>query len=60
MRPKAARIGDVRIRRLFAFFPFTIGNDRRWLRFVAVEEMFCVCRWDGQPWTEWIPIRFID
>ena len=50
------KIGDIRVRSWFAFFPVHIGNEVRWLERVTVREQYDGCRDYGQVW---IRLQFV-
>lgn len=56
------QMDDKRTKTFFAVFPVTIGNERRWLEKVTVEQEY-ECHFmgfdDGSS-CEWVNIRFID
>jgi hypothetical protein len=50
--------GDERTRSFFAFFPFTIGGETRWLERVTILEVYRVSKQGLDAY--WSRVRFID
>lgn len=50
--------GDERTRTFFAFIPFSIGNEVRWLEKVTVIEVYCPAS-DPYSLNYWRPKKFL-
>jgi hypothetical protein len=56
-RKPTPRHGDKRIRMFFAWLPYRIDDETRWLETVCCREMYCA-HWDGSDWfgVEFLPV----
>ncbi len=50
--------GDIRVRRMFAFFPMTIGRETRWLEWVRCKERYEESYDSG--WRVWRVLAWVD
>lgn len=59
MRWKAVQFGTKRVIRRFLFWPLRIDQEMRWMEWVRIEQMYCVCDHRDDE-LGWINQRFVD
>lgn len=53
-RKKSPSIGDIRVRKIFAFFPINGEETTYWLEKVVVEEIYC---WEFSNLIAWLTLH---